>query len=185
MRQSIGQMQGTDAEIIGLIRNGDKSAYKVLVDRHSRMIFRVAYRITRNEGDSEDVVQESFLRAYRNLERFDERASFGTWLQRIATNCSLDLVRKRKHTADTGGEVPDYADAAPKPDRLLESSRMREQLERGMQTLSEQEREAFLMRHIEGQSIPEISDKLAIGISAAKHSVFRAVEKLRRYAAGR
>jgi RNA polymerase sigma-70 factor (ECF subfamily) len=178
-------MQATDAEIIGQIRRGNKNAYQHLVDRHARTAFRVAYRITRNEGDSEDVVQESFLRAYRNLESFDERASFSTWLQRIATNCALDLVRRRKWTADTGGDLPDRADTAPKADRLVESAQTRQRLEDGIKTLSEQERQAFLMRHVEGNSIPEISEKLSIGVSAAKHSVFRAVEKLRRYALGR
>ncbi len=175
-------MQASDAELIGQIRAGDKSAYQGLVERHSRSVFRLAYRITGNEGDSEDVVQESLLRAYRNLDRFDERASFGTWLQRIAANYSLDLVRKRKHVADVGGELPDLADPAPRPDRLLASVRIRERLAIGMQTLSVQERSAFVLRHFEGQSIPEISLALEIGESAAKHSVFRAVEKLRRYA---
>ena len=175
-------MQASDAELIGQIRAGDKSAYQGLVERHSRSVFRLAYRITGNEGDSEDVVQESLMRAYRNLDRFDERASFGTWLQRIAANYSLDLVRKRKRVVDLGGDLPDRADPSPRPDRLLASVRIRERLELGMQTLSEQERSAFVLRHFEGQSIPEISAALEIGESAAKHSVFRAVEKLRRYA---
>ena len=178
-------MQATDAEVIGQIRSGDGGAYQALVDRHARTLFKVAYRITRNEGDSEDVVQESFLRAYRSLDRFDERASFSTWIQRIATNCALDMVRRRKWVADTGGELPIVIDGAPKADRLLESRETRERLEAGMKTLSEQERQAFLMRHIEGNSIPEIGERLAIAPGAAKHSVFRAVEKLRRYALGR
>lgn len=178
-------MQATDAEVIGQIRNGDKSAYQVLVERHARTLFKVAYRITRNEGDSEDVVQESFLRAYRSLDRFDERASFATWVQRIATNCALDQVRRRKWVADTGGEMPEIIDGAPKADRLVESLETRQRLEAGMKTLSEQERKAFLMRHVEGNSIPEIGERLSLAPSAAKHSVFRAVEKLRRYALGR
>ena len=178
-------MQATDAEVIGQIRSGDRGAYQALVDRHARILFKVAYRITRNEGDSEDVVQESFLRAYRSLDRFDERASFSTWIQRIATNCALDMVRRRKWVADTGGELPIVIDGAPKADRLLESRETRERLEAGMKTLSEQERQAFLMRHVHGNSIPEIGERLDIAPGAAKHSVFRAVEKLRRYALGR
>ncbi len=178
-------MQATDAEVISLIRNGDRGAYQVLVERYARSLFRVAYRITRNEGDSEDVVQESLLRAWRSLDRFDERASFKTWLERIATNCALDLVRRRKWVADTGGEVPEVVDPTPKADRLVESAQTREQLEAAMKLLSEQERQAFLMRHVEGASIPEIGEKLEVNQSAAKHSVFRAMEKLRRYALGR
>lgn len=178
-------MQVTDAELIGQIRNGNRDAYQVLVERHARPLFRVAFRITRNEGDSEDVVQESFLRAYRSLDRFDERASFSTWIQRIASNCALDMVRRRKWTADTGGEMPEVIDHAPKADRLVESAEARRRLEAGLKSLSENERQAFLMRHVEGSSIADISGKLSLGPSAAKHSVFRAVEKLRRYALGR
>jgi RNA polymerase sigma-70 factor, ECF subfamily len=178
-------MQASDAEVIGQIRAGDRGSYQILVERHARTLFKVAYRITRNEGDSEDVVQESFVRAWRNLDRFDERATFATWIQRIATNCALDQVRKRKWVSDTGGEMPEVIDAAPKADRLLESQETRRRLEAGMKTLSPQEREAFLLRHVAGNSIPEISERLKLGQSAAKHSVFRAVEKLRRYALGR
>src|ERR671938_565225 len=93
-------MELTDAAIVARARAGDSDAYRVLVERHSRALFRLAFRMTGNESDAEDVVQESFLRAYRQLGKFDERASFGTWLYRIATNCSLDLVRSRKRRSE-------------------------------------------------------------------------------------
>src|SRR4051794_11324667 len=89
-------MELTDAAFVTKARSGDTDAYRVLVERHSRALFRLAFRMTGNEQDAEDVVQESFMRAYRQLAKFDERASFGTWLYRIATNYSLDLVRARK-----------------------------------------------------------------------------------------
>src|SRR5271163_4555417 len=81
-------------------RAGDSDAFRLLVEQHSRSIFRLAFRMTGNEQDAEDVVQESFLRAYRQIERFDGRAAFGTWLHRIAANCSLDLLRARKIRED-------------------------------------------------------------------------------------
>src|SRR5215467_8105981 len=89
-------MEFTDAAFVARARSGDADAFRVLVDRHGRALFRLAYRMTGNEQDAEDVVQESFLRAYRQLAKFDERATFGTWLYRIAANCSLDIVRARK-----------------------------------------------------------------------------------------
>src|SRR6202050_5984428 len=89
-------MEMTDASFVTRARAGDGDAVRVLVERHSRALFRVAFRMTGNQQDAEDVVQESFLRAYKQLGKFDERASFGTWLYRIAANCSLDLVRSRK-----------------------------------------------------------------------------------------
>src|SRR5215813_485486 len=89
-------MELTDLAFVTKARAGDADAYRILVERHSRALFRLAYRMTGNEQDAEDVVQESFLRAYKQLAKFDERASFGTWLYRIAINCSLDMVRARK-----------------------------------------------------------------------------------------
>lgn len=168
-----------DCELVQQIRNGDKNAYQTLVERHSRVLFRLAYRITGNASDADDVVQETFLRAYRNLHSFDSRASFATWIQRIAANYSLDLLRARKRQVDPGDELPQLADKAPQPDRLLLNSQLRECLDSGLRRLSEQERSAFVLRHFEGQSISEIGSALAIGESAAKHSVFRAVKKLR------
>src|ERR1700753_1550168 len=94
-------MDATEAAtILANARQGDTDAFRVLVERHSRSLFRLAFRMTGNEQDAEDVVQESFLRAFKQLSKFDERASFGTWLYRIATNCSLDHVRARKRRSE-------------------------------------------------------------------------------------
>src|ERR1700722_13476902 len=93
-------MELTDATFVTRARAGDADAYRVLVERHGRALFRLAFRMTGNQQDAEDVVQESFLRDYRQLSKFDERASFGTWQYRIAANCSLDLVRSRKRRSE-------------------------------------------------------------------------------------
>src|SRR6266446_4652851 len=116
----------TDLHQVARARSGDADAFRVLVDRHSRSLFRLAFRMTGNQQDAEDVVQDSFLRAYRQLGKFDERASFGTWLYRIAVNCSLDLVRSRKrrseHMAPEDSEMEDPVLSLPAhdpmPDRL-------------------------------------------------------------------
>ena len=86
-------MEFADQAVVARARSGDADAFRLLVERHSRPLFRLAYRMTGNESDAEDVVQETLLRAYRQLGKFDERASFGTWLYRIATNYALDLLR--------------------------------------------------------------------------------------------
>src|SRR5512139_2226325 len=104
------------AAVLARARQGDSEAFRALVERHSRSVFRLAFRMTGNEQDAEDVVQESFLRAYRQLSKFDERASFGTWLYRIAANCSLDLVRARKRRSE---KLPPAADAAPDADDAM------------------------------------------------------------------
>src|ERR1700686_5817352 len=94
-------MDATEAApVLARARQGDSEAFRVLVERHGRALFRLAFRMTGNEQDAEDVVQESFLRAYRQLGKFDERATFGTWLYRIATNYSLDLMRARTRRSE-------------------------------------------------------------------------------------
>jgi RNA polymerase sigma-70 factor (ECF subfamily) len=181
-------MELTDADLVAKTRAGDSQAFGVLVQRHGRSLFRLAYRMTANEQDAEDVVQEGFLRAYRQLSHFDERASFGTWLYRIVANCSLDLVRSRKrrseHLAPVEADGEDPMESVPAcvatPERLALSGEVRERVAAAMEQLSPTERTAFVLRHYEGMGIEEVSRVLECQPGAAKHSVFRAVQKLRR-----
>ena len=181
-------MEHGDGTAIARVRGGDSDAFGVLVEGHSRSVFRLAYRMTGNEQDAEDVVQETFLRAYRQMDKFDNRASFGTWLYRIAANCSLDLIRSRKRrqemNAPAEAEGPELvmtiAAGDPAPDRLAFSGEIRKMLEPALNLLSATERTAFVLRHYEGLGIEEIGRALGVESGAAKHSVFRAVQKLRR-----
>jgi RNA polymerase sigma-70 factor (ECF subfamily) len=173
------------AAVLARARQGDGEAFRALVERHSRSVFRLAFRMTGNEQDAEDVVQEAFLRAYKQLGRFESRANFGTWLYRIVANCSVDLMRAkqsrhdmtRSESLDEANEMP--AQNLPGPERLAESSEIQRRVREALDALSPLERAAFTLRHHEGRSIEEISRTLGLGTSAAKHSVFRAVKKLR------
>ncbi len=175
-------MEESDSVAVARVKAGDGDAYRVLVERHSRSVFRLAYRMTGNEQDSEDVVQETFLRAYKQLHRWEARSSFGTWLYRIAANYALDLVRmrSRRRTSDEEDVLDGMASPSPGPDRLLASGKVQECVAATLNELSRQERTAFVLRHFEGQSIEEIGAALGLSGSAAKHSIFRAVQKLRR-----
>src|SRR5713101_512091 len=102
-------MELLDGEAIGRARHGDAEGFRLLVEQHSQVIFRLAYRMTGNEHDADDVVQETFLRAYRQLSRFEERANFGTWLHRIGVNCALDLLRSRGRIDRHRGGDPEEA----------------------------------------------------------------------------
>lgn len=173
------------AAVLARARQGDDEAFRALVERHSRSVFRLAFRMTGNEQDAEDVVQESFLRAYKQLDRFESRANFGTWLYRITANCSVDLMRSKQARHDQSrGESLDAAEQMPagdlpSPQRLAESAEIQARVQDALGELSPLERAAFTLRHYEGRSIDEISATLGLGTSAAKHSVFRAVKKLR------
>lgn len=178
--------EASAADALVRARAGDADAFRELVERHSRAVFRVAYRITGRNEDAEDVVQETFLRAYRQLDRFESRANFGTWLHRIAANCAVDLLRRRPRremTEETetlerlsGGD----ADRAwPSPERALLGQQIGERVRDALETLTHMERAAFTLRHFEGLSIEEISRTLGLRTNATKHSIFRAVKKMR------
>ena len=181
-------MEMGDAALVALAKAGDPHAFRALVERHSQKMFRLAFRLTGNETDAEDVVQESFLKAYRNLAGFDDRAAFNTWLYRIASNQALDLLRARQvrraqslsGDESAVGEPAQIAGDDPSPERLAFSSQIQARVAQAMEELSPQERTAFTLRHYEGQTIEEISGCLKINNNAAKHSIFRAVQKLRR-----
>jgi RNA polymerase sigma-70 factor (ECF subfamily) len=180
-------MDATEAAaVLDRARQGDSEAFRALVEQHSRSVFRLAFRMTGNEQDAEDVVQESFLRAYRQLGRFESRANFGTWLYRIVSNCSVDLMRSKqaRHDQVRGDSLDESAvdlPAAdvPGPERMAQSAEIERRVQDALRELSPLERAAFTLRHYEGRSIDEISATLGLGTSAAKHSVFRAVKKLR------
>jgi len=173
-----------ELELVGRAAAGDEDAFRTLVDRHGRMVFNVAYRITGERTHAEDVVQETFLRAYRALHRFDGRAGFGTWLHRIAMNASLDTLRqtrtRREVAYETEAGVLDPAPSPePGPERVAASGDLRRALGRAMATLSDVERVAFVLRHYEGRSTAEIGEHLGLQSSATRQAVFRAVRKLR------
>lgn len=176
----------TDLTAVSRAREGDSEAFRLLVERHSKPIFRVAYRMTGNEHDADDVVQETFLRAYRQIGRFEERANFGTWLHRIAINCSLDLLRARGrhdkhhvHESEEGEMSRTIETTDPQPDRLLLSAELQKHVLAALERLSGNERTAFVLRHFEGMPVEEIGKTLGIQVNATKNTIFRAVRKLR------
>jgi RNA polymerase sigma-70 factor (ECF subfamily) len=182
-------MEASDQDLVDRVRDGDRNAFRVLVERYSRSVFRLGYRMTATEQDAEDVVQETFLRAYKQLHRYESRSSFGTWIYRIAANYALDLLRARERRQEqalqpvngTGStEHFDLPAEAPSPEGLTYASELRRGVEKAMLDLSLQERAAFSLRHFEGCSIEQIAAALEVSETAAKNSIFRAVQKLRR-----
>ena len=182
-------MPESDAVAVARAQAGDADAFRDLVDRHSRRIYRLALRMTGSVQDAEDVVQEAFLRAYRQLDRFESRANFGTWLHRITVNCSIDLMRARPRREDAhdaesletlGPAVTTHGGGSTsEPERLALSAEIQERVVEAMERLSPMERAAFTLRHFEGMSIEEIGQTLNLRTNATKHSIFRAVRKMR------
>jgi RNA polymerase sigma-70 factor (ECF subfamily) len=163
-------------------QQGDPEAFRMLVDAHSRPLFRLAYRMTANEQDAEDIVQETFLRAYRAIERFDPQARVSTWLYAIASNCAVDTLRRRKHRRTDALDRPDAREAAgpePGPERQAVGRELRARIDVELGRLPAKERVAFALRHFEDLPIREIACVMGTTEGAVKNNIFRAVHKLR------
>ena len=183
----------SDALAVERTLAGERDAYRVLVERHSRNVYQLAYRMMGNRQDAEEVVQEAFLRGYQKLKQFAGNANFGTWVYRIAANHAIDLLRQRK-TEDSRREVPRkieedglevdvvgrVKDPGPSPERLAGSSELAARMTEALGTLTPAERTAIVMRHWDGCAIEEIASVLKSNANATKNTVFRAVAKLRK-----
>lgn len=184
----------SDASAVERTLAGERDAYRVLVERHSRNIYRLAYRMTGNRQDAEEVVQEAFLRGYQKLKQFAGNANFGTWVYRIAANYAIDLLRQRKSDdsrrattaplkTDDGPQtdlLDRVTDPAPSPERLAGSAELSLRMAQALSTLTPAERTAIVMRHWDGCAIEEIAAVLKSNGNATKNTVFRAVAKLRK-----
>lgn len=183
-------MGGDEAEVAARARQGDTDAFREIVRRHTPRLFRLARRITGDDMDAEDVVQETFIKAHECLPdptRYDPRAPLGAWLRRVAANQALDLLRARRRavTRPVSGD-PDLPDPietapaeAPDPERQVLGLEVRRRVGRALSRLSPNEKAAFVLRHFEGRSIAEIGGILDMSENATKQSIFRAVRKVR------
>jgi RNA polymerase sigma-70 factor (ECF subfamily) len=181
----MGMMDAQEAAAVKRILAGDRDAFRVLVELHSRTIFKVAYRFMGNEQDADDVVQETFLRAYAKLKHFQFEGSLRAWLCRIASNHCIDLLNERRREVVIPAEELDAVTGFdgmsfnPDPERLAISGEAGRTVESAIAELSAMERAAFVMRHVHGCSIRDVSEALNLSDGSAKQCIFRAVRKIR------
>ncbi|MFK7954986.1 MAG: RNA polymerase sigma factor [Lysobacterales bacterium] len=173
----------SDAACVKQAQAGDRMAFRTLVLEHSEPMQRLALRLTGSEAAAQDVVQDAWIKAHRNLDRFDGRARFGTWIHRITVNTALDHMRKNKsrqrfEVEVTGEELPAVVASESCP---AEREDLITRTMAALQKLTDMERSAFTLRHFEGHSIREICELLGIRNSACKQAIFRAVHKMREH----
>ncbi len=196
MIQPIGQTDGFDeAALVAQAQTGGEEAFTELVNRYEGNIYRLARHITQNPEDAEDVLQETFLKAYEHLRDFQGNSKFYTWLVRIAVNQALMKLRKRKTDAsvslddpyDTGEEslVREIAVWDPNPEQTYSQEEIRAILERAVDSLPPTFRAVFALRDIEELSTEETAAVLNLSVPAVKSRLLRARlrlrEKLTRY----
>ena len=178
-----------DMALVHACKRGDVGAFEELVKRYDRKLFRIAQHVTQNREDAQDVVQEAFLKVFRNLGQFREDSLFSTWLVRITINQSLMKVRKahtklevcidRDSPAETGQSAPEFADWAPNPEERYRSSELRAILRKALNTLQPTLSLVFVLRDIEGLSTEQTSEVLDLSQAAVKTRLMRARLQLR------
>lgn len=178
-----------DAEAIRRVRAGDADAFGVLVDRYGARIRRLVLGFVRREQDAEDVVQDSFLKAFARLDRFDGRSSFYTWLYRIAANTAMDHNKKvRRRPAplplspwreDEPGPTADPPAPGPSPVQGAVRAELRERIDAALETLPDMYREVLVLRELEGLSYDDIARVLRVRRGTVESRLFRARERLR------
>lgn len=164
--------------MVRAVLDGEQEAYRVLVRRFEEPLYRHAVRMLERPDDAADVVQEAFVRGYRRLDECREPERVGGWLFRIASNLCKDRLKSRAADGvsldDAGPLQADTGD----PERQLQASTLEEELGRALDALTADQREAFLLKHLEGRSYPEMSEMLDASVSALKMRVHRAREEL-------
>ncbi|MCA9985499.1 MAG: RNA polymerase sigma factor [Anaerolineales bacterium] len=160
--------------------NRDDRPFRELWRRHQRMVYRTCYSFFRNGEDAEDLTQDVFLKAYRNLKGFEGRSSFKTWINRIAINSAQNEIRRRsRRPRDSEADLQEMSDYLPAPkSQSVEAAyaqiSLSEQLTEALQTLRPEEYEVIYLKDVEDWGYAEIAEHLEIGLSAAKMRVQRA-----------
>jgi len=169
---------------VARLKAGDQAAYAQLVEEQAARIYRLALRMMGNEADAEDVLQETFLSAFRSIDSFEERSSLSTWLYRIATNAALMRLRRKEPEQVSVDEPLDllprqFFDFCCLPEDDLLRDEARAEMLRAIEELPATLRSVFVLRDIEGLSTEETANALDLSISAVKSRLMRARLKLR------
>ncbi len=189
IRKQTASTNISDAQVIERVMNGDKGAYELVMRKYNPRLFRIVRTYLKDEDDIEDIIQESYIKAYEQLPRFEKRSSFSTWLIRIAINEALSRIRQRKRFASMADDDPEDTGPVRKlpaqltnkdtPMEKLMNTELKEILEKAVEGLPEKYRAVFVMREIEDMSIAETSASLAISKTNVKVRLNRAKEMLR------
>ena len=178
-----------ELSLVRAAKAGSMEAFEQLIRRYDRNVFRIAQHITQNREDAEDVVQDAFLKAFQNLQGFQEQSKFYTWLVRIAVNEALMKLRKRRtgkivsldeDVQTEEDSVPrEVADWSPNPEQLYNQAELKDILEKTIQGLPAGFRTVFVLRDVEGLSTEETAEALSLSIPAVKSRLLRARLQLR------
>ncbi|MFC1554559.1 sigma-70 family RNA polymerase sigma factor, partial [candidate division KSB1 bacterium] len=170
--------------------DGDQEAYTLLLKKYRGAIYSLIFKMVQSRGEAEDLVQETFIKAFSALASFNDEYAFSTWLFKIASNNCIDHLRKKrlktlsldKPTESKDGTMPkDLPDSIINPEMQLIENEKQSMIDLAIQDLPKKYRIAIIMRHKEEKSYEEISEALEIPLGTVKARIFRAREKLKKY----
>ncbi len=186
------QRRMNDAELIREAQRGNQAAFEELVRQYDGPVLRLAFHMTRSEQDAQDIYQEAFLKAYRNIGSFRFECSFYTWIYRIVTNLCLDHLRKRQVRKEESGVITDsdgesfdmldqVADvrSGASPEKDLMRRELGKRIAKALEKLTPRERMVFEMKHYQGLKLRTIGEILNTTEETAKNTLFRGTQKLR------
>lgn len=182
----------TDHELVASAQKGSEKAYRELLGRYQRPVFSLVYRMLRDREQAEDLAQETFVRVFNNIERYDPKYKFSSWIFKIATNLTIDHIRKKElATVSIDGSryavTPDEIAAStitvegrdPNPEQLLEAKELGSEIEEAIGALRPEYRTAIVLRHVEGREYQEIADIMGLPLGTVKTFIHRARNSLR------
>lgn len=163
-------------------QEGDREAFRKLFEENKNLIFSLAYRYAKNMEDAEDILQETFIKAYHSLHTFQlqNNSTFSSWIYRICINCSIDFLRKnkkRKQTSDQNVEIQDVPSShfSSDPESPKNLNDVQEKLNNVMEKLSARQRMIFILKHYQEMSTKEIAEYMNCSEGSVKKQLFRAV----------
>ncbi|KHF31824.1 ECF RNA polymerase sigma factor SigW [Paenibacillus sp. P1XP2] len=178
-------MDNIENRLTKLALKGDQRAFAEIVELYKDKIYHLAYRMLSNRHEAEDIVQETFLRVYRNLDRYDQNQKFSTWIYRIATNLCIDRLRKKKPTYSLDAEMNDQEgmdgySMIPSDNRTPESeallSETQQIIYQAIDSLPAKYKSVMILRYLQDLSLQEISDVLGMPVTTIKTRVHRGRE---------
>jgi RNA polymerase sigma-70 factor (ECF subfamily) len=188
----VNATQVSDHELVTRAQHGSEKAYRELLGRYERPVFSIIYRMIRDREQAEDLAQETFVRVFNHIDRYDPKYKFSSWIFKIATNLTIDHIRRKElntvsidgsRNATTAEQIEATAITIISPDEnpeeLLEAKELGEEIEEAIGRLRPEYRAAILLRHVEGREYQEIAEIMALPLGTVKTYIHRGRNELR------
>lgn len=189
---NLALIQATDHDLVALAASGSEKAYRELLDRYQRPVFSLIYRMVRDREQAEDLAQETFVKVFNHIDRFNPKYKFSSWIFKIASNLTIDAIRKKElDTVSLDGSrhatTSDEVDATritvesrdENPEEYLEAKELGRELEQAIGGLRTEYQTAILLRHVEGRPYEEIAEIMGVPLGTVKTYIHRARSELR------